>query len=84
MKSLQEMAREALEVQNACNLSGVVHSFSRTMTDLREALQGPNFSTEMLNTHPITVMFSDKIASLTGSEGPTSFIAAMAWCEANK
>jgi hypothetical protein len=63
-KSMKELAQEALDVQNACNLSGVVHGFSRAISRLRELL--PNAGTDEINSHPICVAWADKIASLTG------------------
>lgn len=69
MRTIKDLAREALDVQDACNLSGVVHAFSRCMTELRVILEAEGkFSTDKLNTHPIAIMYSSKIASLTGSE----------------
>lgn len=80
MKSVQEMAAEALAVQNACNLSGVVHTFSQTMITLRKCLeQEPDFSTDKLNTHPIAVLYASKIASLTGAD--SGFAHAYEQCE---
>jgi hypothetical protein len=68
-RSLKDLARNALDVQDACNLSGVVHSFSRDIMRLRALLsEEPDFSTDKLNRHPVSVLYSSKIASLTGSE----------------
>lgn len=66
MRTIDELLKEAYDVQDACNLSGVVHSFSRAMTELRE--NGIN-NTEELNTHPVCVLYADKIASLTNTQG---------------
>jgi hypothetical protein len=80
MKSIQEMAQEALWVQDACNLSGVVHTFSQTMTLLRKILeQEPGFSTDKLNKHPIAVLYASKIASLTSSD--SNFSIAFEECQ---
>jgi hypothetical protein len=69
MKTLKELAQESLDVQNASNLSGVVHGFSRAITDLRAHLESePGFSTYKLNVHPICQLWSDKIASLTNTQ----------------
>lgn len=69
-KSLAQLAKEAIEVQDACNLSGVVHSFSRTIGRLRQILENqPDFSTEKLNSHPICILWASKISSLTGLGG---------------
>ncbi len=66
---MKELAQEALNVQDACNLSGVVHSFSRTITELRALLETDGkLSTHEVNTHPVCVLFADKIASLTGMQ----------------
>ena len=64
MRTLKELAQEALQVQNACNLSGVAQSFARAMSELGNYTRS---STER-NTHPIAVLWSDKIASLTATQ----------------
>ena len=61
-EDLRKAARDALAVQDACNLSGVVHAFARAMSAVREASNG----TIEANTHPIAVMFADKIMDLVG------------------
>ncbi len=63
-RTLADLAREALTVQDACNLSGVAHGFSRAMTDLRRLGMG----TDECNRHPIAVLWADKIAHLTGTQ----------------
>jgi hypothetical protein len=71
MKTMQELYQSALDVQNACNLSGVLYTFANVVAELRTHLHhevGTNFSTSMLNTHPIVVLFSNKITSLSNSE----------------
>ena len=66
-RTLKQMAQMAMDLQDACNLSGIVHTFSDVMKDLRGILsKEENFSTEILNKHPICVLFTGKIASLTG------------------
>jgi len=67
MRTIQDLAKEALQVQDACNLSGVVHGFSRAITELREILRttGGDLSTDAVNTHPICKMWASKIHDLT-------------------
>lgn len=62
--SLADLAREALAVQGACNLCGVAQSFARAMIDLGEHTRG----TDERNTHPISILWADKIAQLTGTQ----------------
>lgn len=71
---LKKLAQEALFVQDACNLSGVVHAFSRALTVLRAMPECAG--TYWLNTHPICIMYASKIASLTGVELDGSFSSA--------
>ena len=63
----QELIKEAIMVQDACNLSGVVHSFSRAMQELwRLARESGGKGTDWVNTHKVCRLYADKIKSLTG------------------
>ncbi len=69
MVSIKTLAREAIGIQNACNLSGLVHGWSRAVTNLREALEeetGKVISTEEFNQHPINVLWASKLSDLAG------------------
>lgn len=63
-KTLAELAREALAVQDACNLCAVAQGFARAMLDLAEHTSG----TDERNCHPIAVVWADKIAHLTHTQ----------------
>lgn len=64
---MQQIADEALAVQSACNLSGVVHAFSRMISDVRTHLESQNkSSTDNVNKHPACILFATQIAFLTG------------------
>jgi hypothetical protein len=69
-RTLPELAREALLVQDACNLSGMARSFARAMADL--ATHIPH--TGERNTHYITRVWVDKIAQLAGMQTSDSAI----------
>jgi hypothetical protein len=77
LKTIGQMARDCILVQDACNLSGVVHSFSSAISDLRKIF--PNASTEEINKNPVCVLYSSKISSLTGSENANDFSKAYQW-----
>ena len=66
---LKLLAQEALEVQSACSLKGVVSSFKQAR-DLLLSLQehGLKLDTMTFNSHPIMVLWASKIASLTACE----------------
>ena len=62
----QQLAQQSLDIQDACNLSGVVHAFSRAMETLRAH---PDCTgTDWINTHPIVTLFIDKLASLNRTQ----------------
>lgn len=63
-KTLKQLAKDVLVVQNACNLCGVAQSFAKAMIDLGEHTNG----TDECNNHPITILWVDKLASLTGTQ----------------
>jgi hypothetical protein len=63
-RTLKELAQEALNVQDACNLSGVAHGFARCMSDLMDLVPG----TDARNNHAIARLWADKIAHLTGTQ----------------
>lgn len=75
MKTLKELAQEALDVQDACNLCGVAQSFARAMRDLCEHTK----STEERNTHPVTIMWLDKMNSLAGIQFDAHFTISKAY-----
>lgn len=61
-KTIKQLAQEALDCQNACNLCGVAQAFARAMIDLGEHTKG----TDERNQHPITRVWLDKLNSLAG------------------
>jgi hypothetical protein len=77
-----EMARVALQVQDAVNLSGVVHSFSAVLTDLWKLADERNEGTLWVNTHPVSVLFADKITDLAQSRLSPRYSEAYAQCGA--
>jgi hypothetical protein len=63
----QELIQEAILVQNACNLSGVVHSFSRAISRLWViANETGGRGTDWINRHRVSRLYADKIQSLAG------------------
>lgn len=76
-RTLSDLAREALDVQNACNLSGVVLSFGRSIVRLRRLLESEGGGgTNETNQHPISQLWADKIASLTHTQWDNSWSSA--------
>ena len=61
MRTIKEMAEEANLVQDACNLSGVVHSLARIMSELCDM----GLDTKTRNEHPIVRAYVSKLVSLS-------------------
>lgn len=80
-RTMKSLAQETLDVQDACNMSGVARSFCDTMRELRDLL--PNASTREINNHPITRMWASKIHDLSGmsSDYTPVFGEAYRWCK---
>lgn len=79
-RTLADLAREALQVQDACNLSGVALGFSRAVSRLRELLESEangRVSTDRINRHPVCVLWADKLQSLAGA----GFSDAYQWAQ---
>lgn len=55
----------AIDVQNGCNLSGVVFSFQLIMKKICNESNNLGFGTDWKNTHPISILFIDKMQDLT-------------------
>lgn len=68
--------QNAMDVQDACNLSGVVHSLAELLPRIR---QEPDCTgTDYVNRHPIVVMYVNKLASLTGNDFNKAYDAVTA------
>lgn len=65
------LAKEALAVQDAVNLSGVVHSYSHAMSKLWKLADARKVGSDWVNHHPVAQAFADKCASLAGVQGVT-------------
>lgn len=72
--TLAELAREAMRVQDACNLLAVARRFAAVTKEL-DALLG--LGTDALRAHPIVRAWVDKLAHLTDLQGSTGMLRAM-------
>lgn len=61
-----QLIQEALDVQDACNLSGVVRSFHRSLQRLWRIADQQNKGTDWVNRHRVCRLFASKIESLAG------------------
>ena len=61
MKTIKELAKQALEVQDACNLVALAGEFHRVVLEMQR--QGLS-----VREHPVTRCWIDKLASLTDTQ----------------
>ena len=81
--TIREAAELALVVQDACNLSGVAHGFSRVLTEaLWPEANRLGLGTEYVNQHPVSQLFADKLADLARVRDMQSFSKAYDDCKA--
>lgn len=65
MRTMQQAAQCAIDVQDACNLSGVLAAFKDIVHDtLWPEARRLNKGTDWVNQHPICTLFIDKLADL--------------------
>lgn len=65
----------AIDVQTACNLGAVVHSFSRVMKKLQHQARKLKKGTDWINNHPICMLYATQIHFLTEEHATDSTYA---------
>lgn len=75
--------QSAIDVQCACNLSGIVHSLSRLLPAIWEEARESGQGTEYVNRHPIVVSYLNQLVWLATADciSPSAFYAAQKVCE---
>lgn len=63
---LDKLVVDCWQVQNASNLLGVSLSFHKALCELRTL--PPEIRIHEVNSHPVTIMWMDKLMSLTGTQ----------------
>lgn len=65
--TLSELAKQAIQIQDACNPLGLTKSFAEAIQDLGDLMRAKgNFSTRDLCYHPVFRLWASKIHSLAG------------------
>ncbi len=83
MTAYQRACRNAIDVQNACNFSGVLFSFAEDMRAVCDHLNATGESSSINRAlHPVAVLYIDKLADLQRRPGYEEFGKALRACEA--
>lgn len=80
IKTLSQLAQDALNAQGAVNLSGMAHSL---VNDVFPSLRAAGVNdTDALNTHPVVQLFVTQMCWLSdaGTADPVPYRKAYEWC----
>lgn len=84
MKTLKQLAEDAIQMQDACNGFAIANAYGKAMSDLRDALKeaGESVGTDELRNHPINRLWASKIHDLAGMglSDMERFDEAYMWC----
>ena len=58
--------QEALQAQDAVNLSGVVHAFAAAVVRIWQEANVLKKGTAWVNSHPLVILYLDKLSDLSG------------------
>ena len=72
--------QDAITVQDGVNLSGIVYDFARILPKIWEESNAAGRGTAFVNTHPICILFADKIKDMT-KRGHDTYFTAMDKCK---
>jgi hypothetical protein len=79
--TIQDAAREAIAVQDAVNLSGVLHSFHEIVSEvLWPEARKQGKGTDFVNRHPIVTLFLHKLCDLNGGSFDADYTSALVAC----
>jgi hypothetical protein len=73
----------AITVQDACNISGVIKSMASVLDRINDTAHTKGLGTDWINRHPILILYASKLASLTHSEFQNEFSTAYRVCKEN-
>lgn len=74
--TITEAYKTAMDVQDACNLSGVVRTWAEVTAVIWEDIREKGGGTKAFNSHPINVLFASKVESLTACSDSNVFTKA--------
>lgn len=83
MRTTQELAKEAMQVQDACNILGISKSYAAAMQELWERLREGKqpVGLQDLQSHPIAVLWGFKLWDMHDPNSRSTYGDAYAECQ---
>ena len=66
-QDLKNACADAMQVQDACNVSGVVLAFARAMEAINAERERLGQGTDFVRNHPVTILFVNKLEDMVAS-----------------
>ena len=83
--AIRKICEDALLSQSACNLSGIIHAWSRHLSVLWDIANTYGYGTDWVNEHPINRLFVEQAAYLSKSgipsDGEVPYFRVTEYCE---
>lgn len=71
----------ALDVQDACNLSGIVRAWLKEIDNIKAYARDNDKGSDFVNSHPINKLFANKLADLCGASTFGEYFVAYTECK---
>lgn len=85
MRTLSELAQQALTIQDACNPLGLTKGYAEALQELTDILRasGSSFDTAAICAHPINRLWASKLHSLAGlgTLSHIRYVDALKYCQ---
>lgn len=84
METAKYWAEKAIAAQDGGNIVGIVNLFAELVVDLNDVARVNSKSDNWVQYHPLTIMFAEKVGSLTGTNDSSTlgpFGNAYKWCK---
>ncbi len=70
---MRNIYQTALDVQDACNMSGVLFSFAECMKTINAEMREQGKGEDYRRKHPVVILFLSKLNDMAGFSTDTSF-----------
>lgn len=65
----------AIDVQDACNLSGVINSWKLCFQEINNEMQTAKAGDDFRRKHPVNILFLSKVSQMMGFNDPVDWVS---------